>query len=179
MRCVYCHQPAPSGVAGAKMLQWGDFTNIIAQIQDLYQGERMLQPKIAEMVDYMVKARISDRYEITTNGVLLTDELSRNLVDAGLTRIIISVQGVTAKKYKEICGTEVDVSELRDKVNRFFSYAKERKTCQVLVKTVDVALDEGEIEKFHKLFEGCCDATNVESLIKVSDELKWDKFDRF
>jgi len=59
------------------------------------------------MVKLAVEAKIADRVEIITNGLLLTPETSRKLIDAGITNINISVQGVSKERYKETCGVEL------------------------------------------------------------------------
>jgi MoaA/NifB/PqqE/SkfB family radical SAM enzyme len=86
-------------------------------------GEPLMNRSIVEMVQ-AVKAA-GKRVQITTNGLLLTDELSRKLMDNGLDKIKISFQGTTEKEYafwrnnpyykKIICQIE-NLLELRAKL---------------------------------------------------------------
>lgn len=57
-----------------------------------YRGEPLLHPDVVEMVAYAKAKGIIDVY-FNTNGMLLTPELSRRLMDAGLDRISISMEG--------------------------------------------------------------------------------------
>jgi len=63
-------------------------------------GEPLLIPRIAEMVA-RVKA-VAGKVEIITNGMLLTDQLSRELIDAGLDMLWVSVDGATAEHYSDV-----------------------------------------------------------------------------
>jgi MoaA/NifB/PqqE/SkfB family radical SAM enzyme len=63
-------------------------------------GEPLLLTNIAEMVG-QVKA-IAGRVELITNGILLTKQLSYNLIEAGLDTLWVSVDGVTPESYADI-----------------------------------------------------------------------------
>ena len=60
-----------------------------------------MNPKLPEMIKYLSDNNMSDRIEVTTNGSLITHGLSDRLIDAGLTRLLISIQGTTVQKYKK------------------------------------------------------------------------------
>ncbi|MFA5112380.1 MAG: radical SAM protein [Desulfobaccales bacterium] len=57
-----------------------------------YRGEPLLHPRVVEMVAYAKARGVLDVY-FNTNGMLLTPEMSRGLMDAGLDRISVSVEG--------------------------------------------------------------------------------------
>ena len=57
-----------------------------------YRGEPLLHENIVEMVRYAKERGILDIY-FNTNGMLLNEEMSEALVDAGLDRISISIEG--------------------------------------------------------------------------------------
>jgi hypothetical protein len=56
------------------------------------RGEPLLHPDIARMVAYAKKKGLIDVY-LNTNGMVLTQNLSKRLLDAGLDRISFSVNG--------------------------------------------------------------------------------------
>lgn len=62
-------------------------------------GEPLLHPNIAEMVNHLSKKGIPP--SITTNAYLLTKELSRKLIDAGLKTLVSSVSGID-ENYRKI-----------------------------------------------------------------------------
>ncbi|RLA98495.1 MAG: radical SAM protein, partial [Deltaproteobacteria bacterium] len=71
-------------------------------------GEPLLHKKMADMVEYAASKDVADKIEIITNGSLLTPKLSDSLISAGLSRLIVSIQGTTKEKYKEISGVNID-----------------------------------------------------------------------
>jgi len=57
-----------------------------------YRGESLLHPRLVEMVAYAKTRGVLDVY-FNTNGMLLNDDKSQRLMDAGLDRISVSVEG--------------------------------------------------------------------------------------
>ena len=63
------------------------------------RGEPMLHPKLIEMVRYAKDRGILDVY-FNTNATLLDEDKINRLIDAGLDRISISVEGITKEVYE-------------------------------------------------------------------------------
>ncbi len=63
-------------------------------------GEPLLLPNIAEMITRAKK--VAGRVELITNGILLTEQRSRELIEAGLNTLWVSVDGVTPESYADI-----------------------------------------------------------------------------
>lgn len=57
-----------------------------------YRGEPLLHPDLVEMVAYAKSKGVLDVF-FNTNGMLLTEDVSLRLMDAGLDRISVSVEG--------------------------------------------------------------------------------------
>jgi len=64
------------------------------------RGESLLHPQIDDFVRYAKKKGLIDVY-FNTNAMLLTEEMSEKLIDAGLDRISISVEGFTPQMYEK------------------------------------------------------------------------------
>ncbi len=64
------------------------------------RGEPLLHKNIVKMVEYAKKKRIIDVY-MNTNAVLLTRDIGRKLIDAGLDRISISFEGTEPEIYEK------------------------------------------------------------------------------
>lgn len=64
------------------------------------RGEPLLHCEIHEFVKYAKKKRLLDVY-FNTNAMLLTEEISKKLIDAGLDRISISFEGHTKDVYEK------------------------------------------------------------------------------
>ena len=123
-------------------------------------GEPLLHKKIAEMVKYAVSKNVANKVEILTNGSLLTPKLSDALILAGLSRLVISIQGTTAKKYQEISKVNIDFEEFVKNIKYFFDHKSKTK---MHIKIVDIALDNKNDEKrFYEIFGDICDTIGIE-----------------
>ena len=63
-------------------------------------GEPLLNPELEKMVEYANKQNIITC--ISTNAMLLTKERTKNLIAAGVDRVIISFDGATKESYEKI-----------------------------------------------------------------------------
>lgn len=133
-------------------------------------GEPLMNKELSSMVELVRKANISERIEIITNASLLTKETTLALVDAGLDTIRISLQGLSSKKYKEVCRYDIDFDEFIDNIRYFY---KNKKQCNVFVKVLDTALEEGESEKFYNLFSDISDRMYIEKCRPVYDGVNY------
>lgn len=181
-KCIYCYQSVPGGFQGPHMMSYAEYLEIADQIEEFYRergnqrtknlricgyGEPLMNKDAARIVRHAREHGLSDRVEITTNASMLTHELSDALIEAGLTRLLVSVQGVTAEKYRDICGFSIDYPKFLDELAYFYAH---RKDCKLYIKTVDVALDSpAEHEQFYEMFGGVCDEMNIEHIINAAD----------
>lgn len=63
-------------------------------------GEPLLLPQIAEWVARLKP--LASKVELITNGLLLSEELAHQLIDAGLDTLWVSVDGVTPESYADV-----------------------------------------------------------------------------
>jgi len=145
-----------------------DFPDPIKTLRLYKDGEPLLNKHLPNMIRYARKQNYIDRIDFTTNASLLNNELSLNLLDAGLTRIIISVEALSAEGYKEVSGVKIDFQKFRDNIAYFY---KNRGDCVVFIKINDLGL-KGENEKFFELFGDMCDEIAIESVSP-----SWPNFD--
>lgn len=185
-KCNYCFQATDKGVKDPKMLEFSDFQIIIEQIQKLLSkgndklkiirfignGEPFLNKNIAKMVKYASQKKLADRYEITTNASLLTHELTDELVNSGLTRLIVSIQGVTEEKYKEVCKYNIDLSKLINELTYF--YNQSRGNCKLMIKTVNLSVELAEEKKkFFDIFEEISDEISIENVMDACEDIDY------
>jgi radical SAM protein with 4Fe4S-binding SPASM domain len=131
-------------------------------------GEPLMNPNLSEMVRALRKSGYTNRIDVITNGVLLTQKNAVELVDAGITRFIISVQGLTSERNKEICGVPVDVEKF---INNIRFLYENKGNADIFVKIIDANLQsEQEKKQFYDMFDGICDTMYVEHLIVMQRE---------
>lgn len=74
-----------------------------------YRGEPLMNKAIPDMVKYAKDRGVLDIY-FNTNGMLLTEEMSRALIMAHLDRISVSIDGTNAEEYEKVrVGAKFDV----------------------------------------------------------------------
>lgn len=186
-KCFYCIHSTRDAIGGEleklghaiKHMEFGMFEKIIEQLAEFPKGikrivfsglgEPLMNPRLPEMVKQAVDAAIADRVEIITNGVLLTPELSDKLIDAGITNINISIQGVNAEQYRETCGMKIDFNTFVNNLTYLYNH---RKKVQIYIKAIDATLKGKEDEKaFFDIFGNIADKIYIEHLIVMQQQM--------
>jgi MoaA/NifB/PqqE/SkfB family radical SAM enzyme len=125
-------------------------------------GEPLMHPEIDKLVRYAVDYGGIERVEIVTNAILLTRELSDKLIDAGLTRLRVSIQGNTAEAYEKHSKRAIDYDKFTDNLEYYY---KRRGGSKLYVKVMDYMLeDEEDVQRFIQRFEPISDALQIEHI---------------
>lgn len=120
-----------------------------------YRGEPLLHSEIIEMVYYAKKKGVLDVF-FNTNGMLLNEKMSRSLIDAGLDRISISVDGIDPERFekerrgasfKKIMNNIDELMELKEKFGNDHP--------RVIVQTV--RLPGIDLEEYSAFWQPHCD----------------------
>jgi len=141
--------------------QIGEFKDRLKQINFAGWGEPTINIDLPRMVSHLKKHNIVDKVSVITNGSLLNEYTGSALVDSGVDYIKISLQGMKAEKYSEICGFDLDFEEFVSKIRRLY---KSKKQCQVYVKVADIAISENEEEAFYSTFKDISDRMYIENI---------------
>lgn len=129
-------------------------------------GEPLLNKELPFMIELAKKANVTERIEIISNASLLSRERSQALIEAGLDTLRISLQGLSSRKYGQVCGFKLDFDEFIDNIRYFYH---NKKQCKVFVKIMDIALEQGEEERFYHLFSAISDRMYIEQCRPVYD----------
>lgn len=183
LKCAYClHSLPPETVRGKgfrkELMDFALFSRCIDSATLFPErcrvlifagwGEPLAHPRIADMVALAKRRNVADRVEIVSNGTLLTHDLSNRLIDAGLDRIRISIQGLDSAAYRNVAGVDIDVETLREEIAYFHS---RRGNARLYLKTVDAAVPrEEDQQRFLAMFSGICDEIAIEHVIPVIKE---------
>ena len=132
-------------------------------------GEPLTNQKLPEMIKMLRNAGFDQRIDVITNGSLLTHEMSDRLIEAGISRIQISIQGLDEKTYDEVCRVHIDIEELTERIRYFYEHKKE---AMVFVKIIDAILkNEEEKQRFFDMFGSLCDTIFVEHLVVMEQQM--------
>lgn len=136
-------------------------------------GEPLLHRDIAEMVRYAKLANVAQSVDIVTNAALLTPELSDRLIDAGLDRLRISVEGLSAEDYRKNAGREIDFGQFVEQIRYFFTHSR---GTHVYIKIIDYMVQELERkQQFLDMFQPICHSIAIEHLTPTIAEIDYDQ----
>lgn len=149
------------------------FPNRLKVLRFVGIGEPLLHPRIVDMIRYAASQKIANVVELLTNASLLTPSMSDALIEAGLSRLVISLQGTTEEKYYEVSGVRIDFQRFVDNICYFF---RNRKETQVYIKVVDCALGgEEDKRRFYEIFGDICDTIAVEYAVPIHAGVQYDR----
>ena len=185
-KCTYClhslEEKDRPFISSKIAMGWSMYKKIIDEMKQFPNrlkilnfcgiGEPLLYSNIDKMIKYAFDSEVADTLEIVTNGVLLTKEMSDKLIDAGLTRLKISVQGLNSDSYKEFSNVDINFSKFIEQVKYF--YENKGKT-KLYVKILDVALKDRSEKDFFDIFGNICDDISVENLVPTLKEIDFNK----
>lgn len=148
-----------NAVNGIKELE--DQTKVIYLVG---QGEPLLNPNIAYMVDTLKKENVCREVRIITNGTKLTSELARDLVNAGLDVLKVSVEALDSDGYKQICGVDFDFNRLVENVETFYSISRGSKTVLTTKILTDSLVNKDDLNRFYDIFEPISDYQEIRNV---------------
>jgi heme b synthase len=103
LACVHCRASALCGPYSGELDTAGcnklldEIAAFSKPVVILTGGEPLLRPDIFEIADYGNKKGL--RMVMATNGTLVTEEIARKLVDVGIMRVSISIDGLNAESH--------------------------------------------------------------------------------
>ena len=162
------HGPMEFSVFRGLIDSLADFDDPIRTIRLYKEGEPLVNPRFADMVAYAKASPHVRRVDTTTNAALLTPERSRAILDAGLDRLNISVEGMDEDRYREFSGVDLDFGRFVENIAWFYGH---RGDCEVYIKINGDHLTPEQEKAFFDTFGDICDGISVERTIDY-----WPKF---
>jgi radical SAM protein with 4Fe4S-binding SPASM domain len=176
-RCSFCPTGDPKLIKASKRVQnfmdieiyerilsdIGNFTRPLNVLRLYKDGEPLLHPEFVKMVALAKKLENIKRVETTTNGSKLTRDKIDQVLNAGIDRIVISIEGVTENKYLQFAKVKIDFALFVDNLTYLFN---RRGKCKVHIKTVSQNLGEGEKDIFMNTFGPISDRIFIENIVE-------------
>lgn len=127
-------------------------------------GEPFVNPDFCEMVRIAKKADIAERVDTFSNGSLLTEDISKKLVEYGLDIIRFSIYAATDEHHRTVTKTNHSVSGIRNKIMRLrrIRDASGMLKPYIFVKMFDTYSEENKV--FFDLYEGIADEIGLEKV---------------
>jgi MoaA/NifB/PqqE/SkfB family radical SAM enzyme len=187
LKCFYCllskqdDENSPMRNLGLKVehmdLQW--FPKLVENLRQFPPGikrivfsglgEPLMNPNLAEMIRQVADAKIADRIDLITNGLLMTRKRADELLRSGLTNINISIQGTDSDKYLRTCGKEIDYKKFLEDITYLY---ENRGDVKIYIKAIDATLkSKQEEEEFFSLFGNIADRIFIEHLVVMQQQM--------
>lgn len=157
LRCSECPSGMRSFTRPTGMLVQENFQKMIDQVKRrliwltfYFQGEPYLNKDFLKMVKY---AHQKGLYTMTsTNAHYFTDEIARETIESGLSRIIISMDGVTQETYEQYRkGGTLD--KVKDGITKLVEWKKKlnSSTPHIVLQFIVFGHNEHEVEEVQRL----------------------------
>jgi len=146
-----------------------EFESPVKVLRLYKDGEPFLNKRLADMVSYAKKSGCVDVVDTTTNASLITPERIGPVLDAGLDKINISIEGMTSQQYQSIAGVKFDFAKLVENVKWLYAH---RGKCEVCIKIINETVTPDERRDFFATFGDYCDRIFVENFAPC-----WPEFD--
>ena len=182
-RCKFCpssdRELLKSNGRPLKVMDLNLYKNIINDICEfdkpikvlrLYlHGEPLMNPRFSDMVKYAKDSGCCDKIDTTTNASLLNPIRNLRIINAGLDRINISIEGVNIEQYLDFSLYKIKFDHLVNNISHFYD---NRGSCEVFIKICGDSLSEEDKQKFYDIFGDICDGIFIEHTMNC-----WNGFD--
>jgi radical SAM protein with 4Fe4S-binding SPASM domain len=183
LRCGFCPQSDRNNFTFFKnnLMPVVDFNKIVEQMKEFPKkikkvymhgtGESLMNQRLPDMIRQLKAESLSESIDLTSNGTLLSHEMSQGLLDAGLDHLHISVEALSAEGYKNIAGADnFDFDSFVENIHFFFS---RKKNCRLTIKIADLSIKtDSDNELFFEKFSHLCDEIFIENIFPI-----WPCFD--
>ena len=144
------------------------FPQTVRQVSLSNHGEPLANRDICQMAKYLREKGFDGRISIHTNASLLDEEYAGEVGTCGMSRIIVSLQGLTGERYEKICGARIDENDFFENLSVMYAASRENKhKTEIHIKIANAALDGSEEQVFYERFEKIADRVFVEHIVPI------------
>ncbi|ATX78641.1 radical SAM additional 4Fe4S-binding SPASM domain-containing protein [Mariprofundus aestuarium] len=145
------------------------FAQPIKVLRMYKDGEPFLNKNLAQMIAYAKASGQIGYIDTTTNGSLMTPERLGPVLEAGLDKINISVDGMNNEQYKRFTGFDFDFDAFVSNVQWLYA---NKGDCEISIKIPGELISEAQKLEFYDLFGDYCDRIFIENFAPC-----WPEFD--
>ena len=156
-------------------LGWGAYKAVIDEgkanglvsVKLNYINEPLMRADIDEHIAYAKGSGVLNVY-FATNGILLTEEMGRRLIESGLTKLMVSIDAASAYTYKLIRRSNRYEEVVRN-IEAFLALRERMGAALPLVRVnfLQTALNAHEAEAFVRRWDGVADMIGFQQQVRV------------
>ena len=179
LSCVMC--PRETSVKTAGYMSFELYRSVVDQLsgRDIAQlslhlaGEPLLHPRIAEMVAY-AKGGGLRRVRFATNATLLNEDLARDLIEAGLDSLTVSMDSSIAARYCPGQKGDECLAGLDQNILRLIALRNKRglESPELHMQMIQMESTQDLIDDFLRRWEGVADRVTIKPLLSWAGHIK-------
>lgn len=146
-----------------------EFDRPIKVLRLYKDGEPFLNKNLSKMVKYAKASPLVDKVDTTTNGSLIDPGRVGPVLEAGIDRINISVDGMVDEAHNKVTGTKFDFTRMVENVKWIYA---NKGNCEIVIKTISEILTVDQRQQFFDTFGNYCDRIFIENFSPC-----WPEFD--
>ncbi|MCL5277920.1 MAG: SPASM domain-containing protein [Deltaproteobacteria bacterium] len=124
-------------------------------------GESLLHPRLIDIIGYVKKALPEVELNLSTNAQILDDKLAIGLLESGIDRINIDIDGVTRRTYENI-RRQLDFERVNNNTRHLIQARnKLHSRVKISVTIIDMDITHGEIPAFKRTWTHLADTVYV------------------
>ncbi len=133
-----------------------------------YYNEPLLKKGVLDLCRWALKAGILDIHFVT-NATLLTEEISRQILDIGITRLSFSLDAISRETYAKV-RVGADYDQVHSNINRFLELKRQGGYDLPLtrVSLVRTRLNEHEVEEFIAYWKDRVDYYVIQEYVNIT-----------
>ena len=177
LSCLFCEQGLGNINRADSFIAFTDFQRLINNLPKnifwitlYFQGEPLLDDTIIEKIKYL---RSNDFYvELSTNAQNISYNVATSLVNSGLNRIVVSMDGISQKTYEKY-RTGGNIDNVYDAINNLIKakHILKKKSPKIIVQFVVFRHNEHEIRLFKKHMKKIKVKTSIKSAQLVENAI--------
>lgn len=146
-----------------------EFDKPIKLLRLYKEGEPFINRRMAEMIRYAKDRGCAERIDTTTNAILLNHKTNMQVIEAGIDRINISIEGVNSQQYQEFSKIKIDFDRLVENISHLY---ENRKQCEIRIKINGDVLSGEDKSQFYEIFSNIADGVYVEHIMACWPEFE-------
>lgn len=178
MKCPMCPWSAVEGFGEGRQ-SWMPFEDYKAIIDEVggrvmsinlnHVNEPLIRKDLPDFVAYAISKGIME-VMFNTNGMLLTEEMSRRLIEAGLTKLSVSIDAITQETYDKI-RVGGNFEKILDNIEVFLQVREEMSADYPLLKVTFLRLttNEHELPAFLEIWRDRAELISIQNPVNPFD----------
>ncbi len=147
----------------------GEFERPIKVLRMYKDGEPFLNKNLDKMITYAKQSGFVEYIDTTTNGSLLNPERLAPVLEAGLDKINISVDGMNREQYLKFTGFHFNFERFVENIKWLYS---NKGGCEIVIKIPRDLITKPQEQEFLDTFGDYCDRIFIENFAPC-----WPEFD--